>query len=282
MIRALFTGLFLVILTQQLSAQCSDAGACSIGGHIMDENRHSVSLSYGFGSSGGDDELTFHTVQIDGRFQVLDGSNVLIALPYNSVDGPLGSASGIGDLTVLLMQKIWEGDDAMLSLQAGAKLGTGTVNEGGLPQAYQSGLGTNDILLGFSYETAPWNFAAGYQVTNGRSENRIDRLERGDDLFARAGYRTSFSDIGAGLEILVIKRLSESTVQDPDRPGENVFITLPDSDQLQVNIVATSSIPVSDDLTLNLLAGMPLLARDVNVDGLKRALTLSAGMAFAF
>ncbi|PLX31327.1 MAG: hypothetical protein C0600_05915 [Ignavibacteria bacterium] len=282
MIRSLLAGLFLLLLTHQLSAQCSDAGACSIGGHVADENQHSISLGYGYGSSGGDEALTFHSVQIDGRFQVLDGSNVFLSLPYNSVDGPLGSASGIGDLTILLMQEVWTGDEGMLSLQAGGKIATGTVNEGGLPQAYQSGLGTNDILLGVSYETAPWNFAAGYLLSNGRSDNDIDRLERGDDLFARAGYRTSFDDIGAGLEILVIKRLSESTVQDPGRPGEDRFITLPDSDQLQVNIVATSSIPMSDDLTLNLLAGMPLLARDVNVDGLKRALTLSAGMAFSF
>jgi hypothetical protein len=96
------------------------------------------------------------------------------------------------------------------------------------------------------------------------------------------GYRTHIDDIGLGLEVLAIKRLSESTVQDPGRLGEEIFITVPDSDQLQVNIVGTASIPLSDDFSFTFLAGMPLLTRDVNIDGLKRALTVSAGLGMTF
>lgn len=268
---------FLFIITPHLHAQCSDAGACVIGSAPA-ESRHQVSLRYVFGSSGGDDPLTFHTIQLDGVLDLIEGGALILRLPYRIIDGPLGSTSGIGDLTLLWRQQLWSDHGNTLSLQAGGKVGTGPVNEEGLPQAYQPGLGTNDIIVGLSYETAPWIFAAGYQLSTGRSDNEVDRLARGDDLFARAGYRTFVDDVNLGLEVIAIKRLAEDNVRHPVVDDGEFFIDVPDSDQLQVNVMGTSSYEIDDRISLLGQVAVPLLQRDVNIDGLKRSLTLSVGV----
>ncbi len=268
---------FLFIITQSLHAQCSDAGACVIGGAPV-ESRHQVSLRYVFGSSGGDDPLTFHTVQFDGVLDLIEGGALILRLPYRMIDGPLGSTSGIGDLTLLWRQQLWSDHGNTLSLQAGGKIATGPVNEEGLPQAYQPGLGTNDVIVGLSYETAPWIFAAGYQISTGRSDNDVDRLARGDDLFARAGYRTFIDDVNLGLEVIAIQRLAEDNIRHPVVDDGEFFVDVPDSDQLQVNVMGTSSYEIDERISLLGQVAVPLLQRDVNIDGLKRALTVSVGV----
>lgn len=262
------------------SAQCSDAGVCSIGGMERDELPIHVSLGYGFGSSGDPDDITFHSVQFEAGALVLPGSRLTVQLPWVVSDGPLGSASGIGDVTVLWDQRIFGDYRGWLSLQVGGKFATGAVNEGDLPQAYQPGLGTNDLLLGAAYTYDSWLVAVGYQLAGGRSDNKITRLERGDDLLGRIGYSTDFEEFDLGLEVLAIKRLSESSVQDPTRPAGDVFVTVPDSDHFQVNLMGTASYPLGQRLRLNLLAALPLLQRDVNLDGRKRSLTLGVGARY--
>ncbi|MDT8325477.1 MAG: hypothetical protein RRA94_15290 [Bacteroidota bacterium] len=269
--------ILLFIITRQLGAQCSDAGTCVIGGAPV-ESRHQLSLRYVYGSSGGDDALTFHTVQFDGVLDLIEGGALILRLPYRSIDGPLGSASGVGDLTLLWRQQIWTEFGSNLSLQVGGKFATGAVNEEGLPQAYQPGLGTNDVIVGLSYETAPWIFAAGYQLSTGRSDNEVDRLARGDDLFARAGYRTFIDDVNLGLEVIAIQRLAEDNIRHPVIDDGEFFIDVPDSDQLQVNILGSSSYEIDERISLLGQVAVPLLQRDVNIDGLKRALTVSVGV----
>ncbi len=272
----LFTVLSLII-PQLLPAQCSDAGACVIGGAPA-ESRHTFSLRYVYGSSGGEDDLVFHAVQLDGVIDVIEDGALILRLPYRAIDGPLGSTSGIGDLTVMWRQGLWSDHGDRLSLQLGGKIATGAVNAEGLPQAYQPGLGTNDVIVGLSYETAPWIFAAGYQLSSGRSDNNVDRLERGDDLFARAGYRTFIDDVNLGLEVIAIKRLAEDNVRHPVVDDGEFFIDIPDSDQLQINIMGTSSYEIDETISLLGQVAFPLLQRDVNIDGLKRSLTVSIGM----
>jgi hypothetical protein len=272
----------LFLLAQQLSAQCSDAGACVIGGAPMDAQHHSVTVNYVFGSSGGDEALTFHGIQIDGVVGLYEDAALIIRLPYTSIDGPLGSSSGIGDLTLLWRQGLWSDHGSRLSLQVGGKLATGPVNEGGLPQAYQPGLGTNDVIAGLSYETAQWMFAAGYQLSTGRSENAVNRLERGDDLFARAGYSyADVEDLTLGLEVIAIKRLGEDNIR--YMIGElDSFVDVADSDQMQVNVLGKAAYSLAANISVVGQVAVPLMQRDVNIDGLKRALSIAAGAQFSF
>ncbi|MBR9975262.1 MAG: hypothetical protein KFF77_06755 [Bacteroidetes bacterium] len=282
--------LALVLLPRFAGAQCSDAGACSIGtmggDHAEEGTRHQIALRYVFGSSGSPDDLTFHTLQAEGSIEVIAGSRLAIRVPYHSIDGPLGSTSGIGDLILLWDQRLWEHDDMALRAQGGAKLATGDDNANGLPQAYQPGLGTSDFIAGLSFDAAPWSAAVAWQFSDGRSGNSIDRLQRGDDLVLRAGYRTVIDVFGLGLDVIAVKRLEKSSVHNPPlppaEPGPESFVDLPGSDQFQVNLLGSVSAPLSDNLRLSLQAAMPLLQRDVNVDGLKRALTVGLGVEWGF
>lgn len=279
--------LFLLLLSAaELSAQCSDAGACSIGGGMHEQEtdaaQHSFAIRYGYGSSGKTDELRFHSLQLEADVQILTHARLGVRLPWTSVEGPRGSTSGLADIILIWDQQLWSADDIAVHAQGGVKLATGEDNAKGLPQSYQPGLGTNDLLFGLSLAYSQWHIAAAYQYSPGRSANAITRLRRGDDLLLRAGYVANISDFHVGMELLAVQRLSLSSVLDAHATGEEVFVDLPDSDQFQLNLAAQAALPLSDAFSLLAHAAVPLLKREVNVDGLTRALTVSAGLRMHF
>ena len=270
------TALILLGLTFQSSpvfSQCSDAGVCAIGSK-RSALHHEVGVSYIYGKSKPDDGLSFNAVQVDAMLHVLDDSRISIALPWTRVSGPIGSLNGIGDLIVFLNQTVISDDPAVLSLQIGAKLATGSSNSGNLPQAYQPGLGTNDLIFGASYETDPFLFAMGYQLSRGRSNNASTQLKRGDDLLLRVGYRYEFDEFTATAEILAINRLQLSSIV---VSGSSVFAEVPESDQFQVNLMGRIFYPLGSYSVQGLIA-FPILSRKVNLDGLTRSFTLSVGI----
>jgi hypothetical protein len=270
------TALILLGLSFQSSpvfSQCSDAGVCAIGSK-RSALHHEIGVSYIYGKSKTDDGLSFNTVQLDATLHVLFDSRVSILLPWTKVNGPAGSISGVGDFSVFLNQTVMSDEAGVLSLQIGAKIATGLSNSGNLPQAYQPGLGTNDLIFGASYETDPWMFALGYQFSRDRSNNAATQLKRGDDLLLRAGYKHEFEEFTATAEVLAINRLQLSSVV---VPGSNVFVEVPESNQFQVNVLGRISYPVGIYSVQGLVA-FPILSRKVNLDGLTRALTFSVGI----
>lgn len=270
----------LFVFTHALYSQCSDAGVCSIGSQ-HEQLGHSFSAGYAFGKSGKSDDLMFHSFHVEGSIRVLEDSRLSIVLPWSSASGPLGKASGIGDLTILLNQVVWKNTENQLSVQAGGKFATGSVNLGNLPQAYQPGLGTNDLLLGISFHTEPWLFALGYQLSPGRSSNAAIQLKRGDDLLARVGYKTRTDEFTFGLEVLAIKRLQEASIVSPSAQITSSFVSIPGSDQFQVNVLGNAAMKLSKSYSLRFLGAVPLRSRPVNVDGLTRSITLSIGLHYA-
>lgn len=270
----------LFVFAPALYSQCSDAGVCSIGS----QHRllgHSFSAGYVFGKSSKSDDLTFHSFHVEGSIRVLEDSRLSIVLPWSSASGPLGKASGIGDLTILWSQIVLQNDARQLSVQIGGKFATGNADLGNLPQAYQPGLGTNDLLLGISFDTEPWLFALGYQLSRGRSSNAATQLKRGDDLLARVGYKTRVDDFTFGLELLAIKRLQEASIVSPSAQITGSFVSIPGSDQFQVNVLGTASMALSESYSLRFLGAVPLRSRPVNVDGLTRSITLTIGLHYA-
>ncbi len=269
---ALFA-LGLSLPNSRVFSQCSDAGVCAIGSK-RSALHHEIGVSYIYGKSKPDDGLSFNTVQLDATVHVLFDSRVSIALPWTKVNGPSGSVSGVGDLIVYLNQTVSSDEAGALSLQIGTKLATGPSNSGNLPQAYQPGLGTNDLILGAAYETDPWLFALGYQFSRDRSNNTATQLKRGDDLLLRAGYRHEFEEFTATAEVLAINRLQLSSIV---VPGSNTFVEVPGSDQFQVNVMGRIFYPLGSYSVQGLVA-FPILNRKVNVDGLTRAFTFSLGI----
>jgi len=279
--RLFFLVVCIVLGGQQSFTQCSDAGVCSIG-HQPQGKTHRISVSYLFGKSSKADDLNFHSVVVGADLHVFEDSRVSISVPYSSQSGPLGSTSGFGDATVLWTQRLLNGETSGFSIQFGVKLPLANVNADNLPQAYQSGLGTTDGLFGLSYDLQEWSFAVGYQLSRGRSENRVNRVRRCDDVLLRAGYAHAF-DVGriAG-EVLAIKRLAQSNILTSAAGQPEMFGLLAKSNQVQVNIVGRGAYPLSNAIEVQGMLAIPMLMRDVNVDGLTRSFSLSAGLSFAF
>lgn len=263
-----------------LLGQCSDAGVCSVGsGNAV--SGHHVGASYVLGKSGKTDGLNFHSIHFEGGIQLLPDSRLTILLPWSRTNGPSGTASGIGDLTLLWNQTVWNDNGNSINAQVGGKFATGEVNSGNLSQSYQPGLGTNDLLFGVTYEADPWTFAVGYQVSRGRSNNQITRLKRGDDALARIGYAAEVNDLTVGLELLLIKRLHKSSVLDMSGTGGSSFVDIPGSDQFQANMLTSVSLPISAGFSLRGFVAVPLRTRDINVDGLTRSFTVALGLKYS-
>ena len=276
-VRASIVFLILVVTGTSAFSQCSDAGVCAIG-NDEPESQFSLSADLVYGKSKPEDDIRYSSLRIAANLRLSEALGISATLPYNRQTGPLGTVNGVGDLTLLLIQGLTEKPGSRLSLQAGVRVATADVNAGGLPQRYQSGLGTTDILLGMEYSAGSLTVAAGYQVSRGRSANSVDRLKRGDDVMLRGGYRMDAGALAIHGEVVLVKRLGLSSVRDTSVAGQETFVDLPGSDQLQINLIARPTYQISRILVIEAYVAVPLLNRKVNVDGLTRVLTLGAGI----
>jgi hypothetical protein len=167
----------------------------------------------------------------------------------------------------------------LLSLQGGIKLPTARVTAGGLPQNYQTGLGTTDLLFGIHAQVDAWGFTLAYQLAGGRSKNPVTRLQRGDDLLVKAGYTAYVGQLGITMEAFGIKRLQESNILTSSPGQPETFGDLPDSDQAQINLVASLAHPLNESVGINGFLAIPTLKRNINVDGLTRSIAASLGLS---
>ena len=265
-------------------AQCSDAGACTISRHAgMGEEegmRQTVGLKYAFGLSGSPDDVTYHSIIAEANLHVLERSRVILSLPFNIQSGPLGNSSGIGDVIAIWDQTAFEWDGGMgrVGVQGGARIGTGEANaEPGLPMAYQPGLGSTDLILGASVLYSGWSAGGAYQFAGARNDNELVRLKRGDQLVVWGSYEFTWGTTRLSPGVTMINQFQESSILDP-ASSSGAIVSVPGSDQFQINLGLRVRQEVSSRFGVELLGVLPLLARDVNVDGLKRALTLSVNL----
>ena len=275
--------LLIIIITgnsYQVIAQCSDAGVCSVG-HTMGEDNDNIlnlNLGYKFGSSGKEDEVKYHSFQFGAVYNFLEKTSLQLAIPYNIQSGPLGDVNGIGDLLISITHNIINANNSNLDASIGTKFGTGDDNTDNLPMAYQSGLGSNDILLALNYTYMNLGFGVGYQLAGGRNNNFI-RLERGDDLLVRASYNFILDQIRITPQLLFIKRLAESSILDTSSTSSTeTFVEVDNSDQTQLNFLTTFLYQINENYSLFADFAIPFIKREVNVDGLTRSFSASLGV----
>ena len=275
--------LLIIIITgnsYQVIAQCSDAGVCSVG-HTMGEDNDNIlnlNLGYKFGSSGKEDEVKYHSFQFGAVYNFLEKTSLQLAIPYNIQSGPLGDVNGIGDLLISITHNIIDANNSNLDASIGAKFGTGDDNTDNLPMAYQSGLGSNDILLALNYTYMNLGFGVGYQLAGGRNNNFI-RLERGDDLLVRASYNLILDQIRITPQLLFIQRLAESSILDTSSTSSTeTFVEVDNSDQTQLNFLTTFLYQINENYSLFADFAIPFIKREVNVDGLTRSFSASLGV----
>lgn len=263
-------------------AQCSDAGVCSIGGHSMEQERRSlfnVSASYKYGSSGIEDDVKYNSVQVGAFYSVLQNTSFQLLIPYNMQSGPLGNVSGIGDLMVSATQNIYSDENSGFNVSFGFKLATGDDNKDKLPMAYQSGLGSNDVIIALNYTYDKLSVGTGYQFAGKRNNNFL-KLKRGDDLLIRAGYNFQFDKLIINPQVLFIKRLDQSNIYNPNYITQQ-FFDIENSDQTQLNLLVLANYKLNNNFTLFTDLAVPFIKREVNVDGLTRAFSASVGVKFS-
>lgn len=270
--------------TFKLFSQCSDAGVCSIG-HITDDTNNkliSITAAYKFGSSGKEDDVKYHSFQLGAVYNVLEKTSLQFAIPYNLQTGPLGDVNGIGDLLAGVTQNLFSNENSMLDVSIGAKFATGDDNKDNLPMAYQSGLGSNDLIFALNYSYNQIGFGVGYQLAGGRNENLI-KLKRGDDLLVRASYNFSLDKFTITPQLLFIKRLGKSNIVNLLAMGPTEsYIDVEKSDQTQVNLLTKVQYEINKNYSLFADFAVPFIKREVNVDGLTRSFSASIGVQLNF
>jgi hypothetical protein len=290
----LFFALILILASLHVNSfsQCSDAGVCILGKRVCEViklKNSFVSVAYSFGKSGtgqpgayGDDNISYNSFKFEGEVEALKTSKVGFSIPYSFQSGPLGSASGIGDLIVYWTYLVPLKRKGTMGIMIGSKFATGNTNsDDSLPQSYMNGLGSNDLLLGVSYNYENINAAIAYQKPFGRSANYITRLKRGDDLLIRAGYNQTIDKLNVQAEVLTVLRLQESSIQDPLSTSDD-FINIDGSNEVQVNLIGQATYSLSQSFDVWGIIAIPLLKRDYNLDGLRRSFTISASVAYLF
>ena len=253
--KSFLTSALLIVVSfyfPDINAQCSDAGICQIGGHLTEEEateRFNLSISYKYGYSGKEDDIKYHSIQLNGNYKVLANSSVQFLIPYNSQASSGHSINGIGDLIVSWNQKLFSDENSSFSASGGIKLATGDDNKDYLPQPLQSGLGTDDILIGINYSYDRISFGAGYQHPIGRNDN-LYRLKRSDDILIKVSYQLSFDLLNIIPQLLYIQPLGKSSIIDlSSSMGEN-FIEVDKTGKPQLNLLTEVSYRVAENFSL--------------------------------
>lgn len=270
-------------------AQCSDAGVCSLAHTTTtvpgDSNhtQHSVGIYYIFGKGAKEDSLSYHTLRLELRYALMKDLHLSLQLPYSTQRGPLGSISGLGDAILIGDYRLLTTSSIGLSVSAGARFKTGKDNVDNRPQLYQSSLGTTDVLLGVRATWENFSLTAGYQIAGGRNTN-IYELQRADDLLFGLRYVYQRGAWTLTPEVLSIIRTGESSILGASVSGNPLpsYRNVPGSKQTQTNVGATIGYLLSEQWQFNMFFALPLARRPVNVDGLTRAVSMSAGVEMRF
>lgn len=269
---------------------CSDAGACSIGS--MDEPgkeeddppRFFISYEQSFGLG---EKFTFvsqTTVTLEHR--VSKTTSLTIRTPFIFTSGNLGNSSGIGDVLISVIQQVFRNENSQFGVLLGGKIKSNNSNfsfaGNPLPMAYQTSLGTYDIIIGTQYLWKTWDFYLAYQHPFGRNQNEYLKpeaetdesklyfesrhLKRGDDLALRV-QKTFQLKNKQSLQpgVMPIYRIQKSVITKDDRD-----VTLDNSSGLTLNLYLTYTKKLKGNALMYLTGAFPVIDRDYRADGLTR------------
>jgi hypothetical protein len=308
MFRKIFITLFIFslsgILIESKGQGCSDAGFCSAGNLRAGVHEDSTEISiislkavYGIGEEG----VSIVHVVPELNWQMSPRSGLQMSIPFVFTSGDLGSISGAGDVLLAYTYSLKPGERWSSSASIGARLATGKTDQTdgtfySLPMPYQTGLGTYDLILGWSMVNKhKLSLATGVQlVLSDDNKNNFlyypgigteelayfqsNKLRRGNDALLRAGYKISIRDISITPGMLAIYRFTQDRIT--DITGKEV--DLEGSDGLTLNFTAAASVPMEEKLSIVIEAGAPVIVRDVRADGLTRSLVASLALRYHF
>lgn len=220
----------------------------------------------------------------------------------NYASGNLGTATGAGDFFATAIYSLTEKRSWMTSFTAGAKvpLNEGNLKKNGqsLPMQYQSSLGTFDLIAGVSISNKRWQFSVGWQQPlSGPNGNQFistdwkdeqaqkypstNRFNRKADALLRTAYTISMKNIFTITPgLLGIYHLAEDSYVDSENGNKSTQIE--GSKGLTLNATVSCHWSVNNRLSIGVIAGKPLIARDIRPDGLTRSFAVSPEFRWSF
>jgi hypothetical protein len=312
MARVFTLSLFLFYSVQIFSQGCSDAGICSIGNLRTDAThinfskdpqkvpyKHSLIITPSI--SLGEQRTINFTPSFDATFQLHERFLFNVKTGFNITSGNLGVSYGANDIFASGIFNLMKRDSVNFSLIIGTKISIQkadfSINDKVLPISYQSGVGTNDILFGASFNYKTWYVGAGFQHSLSKSSNSFhfseydsvhmarqyfesNRLQRAPDVVLRFEKKFLFRKIRLGLGagfVFIYHILQDSQLDDA---GNRVKIK--GSEGTTLNITANVNYKITERWSANLGVGFPVLVRKVRPDGLTRSVVLLPSIQYSF
>ncbi len=264
---------------------CSDAGLCTVSGLDSGFDKNKIQTTGKFYTIIGlGEQNVFHiTTQLELVVPTFKNQTVQIKLPYNFTFGNLGNVSGLGDVSLTINQRIYSANKSGVNFIAGLKIPSNDANKTkdgfSLPMAYQTSLGTYDIILGISTNYQKWHMSFGYQHSFGHNLNEFEHsdsnpeyfnnynesyhLQRADDIMLRVEKEFNVNDFNLIFGVLPIYHLWEDKIKD----GQNVT----GSSGLTFNLNASAIKKLNNNMIINLVLAAPVIDREVRPDGLTRS-----------
>jgi hypothetical protein len=247
----------------------------------------SVEQSFGLG-----EKFTFISqTSVIAEYRFLRNSTIIVRIPFIFASGNLGNSSGVGDVLVSLVQQLYKNDESQFGMLLGGKIRSNNADlsfaGNPLPMAYQTSLGTYDIIVGAQYLWRTWDFYLAYQHPFGRNQNgylhppgetdesklyfESANLKRGDDLAFRV-QKTFKLKKNQNLQpgMMPIYRIQKSEIS---RSDQNVV--LDNSSGLTFNLYLTYMKKLKGNTMLYLTGAFPVIDRDYRADGLTRNFVLT-------
>jgi hypothetical protein len=284
----------LISALQIFGQGCSDAGACSVESLNFDntksksDSRLKLNLEQTFGLG---EKFVFISQTTTGiQYRVFKATLVELRIPFIYTNGNIGHTSGVGDLIFSVNHRIASFDKSNWSIIAGARIKSNdankSFNDNPLPMAYQTSLGTYDIILGSFYSIPKWDFYAAYQHSFGRNQNNYligssvvsdnlkyyesNKLKRGDDLYFRTRRFLKLKNSNKLIiNTLLIYRLQKDQIYKND---ENIH--LQGSKGLTMNIGLGFSKKLKNQRKLEYILAFPIIDKNYRADGLTRNIVL--------
>lgn len=305
---------------QVLGQGCSDAGFCTMGAMRPDQSYskrldvklRSIEANFYRGTSLLSPKI--YVATIDATIGLNDRNYLQVKLPYQYAEGSLGSAGGMGDISLSYTHVIKTTTKYSLSGTLGGKLPMGDANEtvnneftqgnnSPLHTYYQPSLGSYDIVGGLSWINDKWLLATGIQIPLTRQDNQFlwsgfpdypnqdyvlkynvgRELMRGTDVMLRVERNWRFTNYNFSFGLLPIYRITKDNaiIPGPDNPTERRG-DLPGTTGLALTALASFGYQFDVNSSVKLIHGMKITDREYNPDGLTRHSVWSTSYIYKF
>lgn len=280
------------------SQGCSDAGACSIQTFDFELNpetsKGKILLNFNQTLALGEKFIFISQTILSMQYNLSSSTYFELRTPFIFTYGNLGYTSGVGDLILSASQDFFKNKNFQLTAIIAGRLKTNHANFNfdnlPLPMAYQTSLGTNDIILGMQYSRTTWNLYVAYQHPFRRNSNKYlvpddeanpnkqyfesAYLKRGDDLYLRGQYYLNLNkNNDLKFTMLNIYRIQKSEIIVDDET-----VILDGSSGITINLGVTYTKQIKHNRELSLILAFPVIDREYRADGLTRNIVIGISL----